>query len=194
MIELFYKIKEFWNEYDFEIVICCLLIFFLIIALYRKLSGQTGSWSNGYFYDRSMFDRNKNNYNDYNKPHFKGDSKGEVECRRVLENIFRRPFNKARPDFLNNPVTGGHFNLELDCYNENLGIAVEYQGVQHSKFVPFFHKNHEAFLNQKYRDDMKRRICKEHNIILIEVPHTVKIENIEQFLKDELKQKLRNNR
>ena len=41
---------------------------------------------------------------------------------------------------------------------------------------------------------MKRRICKEYNIILIEVPHTVKIENIEQFLKDELKQKLRNNR
>jgi hypothetical protein len=191
MIELFYKIKEFWNEYDFEIVICCLLIFFLIMSLYRKLTGQTGSWSNGYFYDRSIF-RNKNN--DYDKPHFKKDSKGEVECRRVLETIFRRPFNKARPDFLNNPVTGGNYNLELDCFNEDLRIAVEYSGIQHQKFVPFFHKNHEAFLNQKYRDELKRRMCKDNGITLIEVPHTVKIENIEQFLKDELKQKLRNNR
>lgn len=191
MIELFYKIKEFWNEYDFEIVICCLLVFFLILALYRKLTGQTGSWSNGYFYNRSIFS-NKNN--DYDKPHFKRDSKGEVECRRVLENIFRRPFNKARPDFLNNPVTGGNYNLELDCYNENLGIAVEYSGKQHYEYIPFFHKNKEAFYNQKYRDDMKRRICKDNGITLIEVPYTVKIENIEQFLKDELKQKLRNNR
>uniref|UniRef100_A0A6C0E0X3 DUF2726 domain-containing protein n=1 Tax=viral metagenome TaxID=1070528 RepID=A0A6C0E0X3_9ZZZZ len=188
MIELFYKIKEFWNEYDFEIVICCLLVFFLILALYRKLTGQTGSWSNGYFYNRSIF---KNN----DKPqHFKRDSKGEVECRRVLEAIFRKPFNKARPDFLNNPVTGGNYNLELDCYNEDLRIAVEYSGKQHYEYVPFFHKNKEAFYNQKYRDDMKRRICKDNGITLIEVPHTVKIENIEQFLKDELKQKLRNNR
>jgi hypothetical protein len=185
MIELFYKIKEFWNEYDFEIVMCTLLVFFLLLALYRKLTGQTGSWSNGYFYDRHIF-RNKNN-NDYDKPHFKRDSKGEVECRRVLEEIFRRPFNKARPDFLNNPVTGGNYNLELDCYNEDLRIAVEYNGVQHSKFVPFFHKNHEAFYNQKYRDELKRRMCKDNGITLIEVPYTVKIEEIEYFIINELR-------
>ena len=67
---------------------------------------------------------------------------------------------------------------------------MEYNGVQHYKYVPYFHKNNEAFLNQKYRDDMKRRMCKDQNIILIEVPYTVKLENIERFIKDELRIKL----
>ena len=42
-------------------------------------------------------------------------------------------------------------------------------------------------MTQKYRDDMKRRMCIENNIILIEVPYTVKNENIENYLKKELK-------
>ena len=110
------------------------------------------------------------------------DSRGEIECRRVLEKIFKRPFNKIRPNFLNNPVTDGNYNLELDCYNDDLKIAVEYSGRQHYEYTPYFHKNKEAFYNQKYRDELKKRMCKDNGIILIEVPYTVKIENIEQFL------------
>jgi hypothetical protein len=156
--------------------------------MHRKYKGEKGSWSTNYFYDSkttSLVDKNDSKMN-----RVRSDSKGEIECRRVLEKIFNKPFNKARPNFLNNPVTGGNFNLELDCYNEDLQIAVEYNGLQHYKYVPYFHKNNEAFLNQKYRDDMKRRICKDENIILIEVPYTVKVENIERFIKDELRIKL----
>ena len=108
-----------------------------------------------------------------------GDSKGEIECRRVLQKIYGRPFNKDRPDFLNNPVTGGIYNLELDCYDKDLKIAVEYSGRQHYEYVPFFHKNKEAFLNQKYRDDMKRRMCVDNGVFLIEIPYTTKIADIE---------------
>ena len=108
-----------------------------------------------------------------------GDSKGEIECRRVLQKIFDRPFNKDRPAFLNNPVTGGIYNLELDCYDVELKIAVEYNGRQHYEYVKFFHKNKEHFLNQKYRDDMKRRMCIENNVLLIEIPYTTKIADIE---------------
>ena len=115
------------------------------------------------------------------------DSKGELECRRVLQKIFRKPFDKARPDFLRNPVTGGNFNLELDCYNPELKLACEYSGQQHYKYLPFFHRNKDAFLNQKYRDELKLRMCKDNGITLIEVPYVVKIENIEGFLKKELR-------
>ena len=96
----------------------------------------------------------------------------------MLENAFDRSFGKARPNFLNNPVTGGNFNLELDCYNPELKLAVEYNGVQHYKYTPHFHKNNEAFLNQKYRDELKRRMCKDNMITLIEVPYTIMVENI----------------
>ena len=116
-------------------------------------------------------------------------SKGEIECRHVLENIFHKPFPSSRPDFLRNPVTGGSFNLELDCYNSEMGIAVEYNGVQHYKYTPYFHRSKEHFLNQKYRDDMKRRMCIDNNILLIEVPYDVKIENIKAYIIDALRKK-----
>ena len=177
---------DFLKDYSFELILGVCIILIILFSIYRRYQGEKGSWSTNYFYDAN-FDKSSN------KNRVRSDSKGEIECRRVLEQIFNKPFNKARPDFLNNPVTGGNFNLELDCYNEELQIALEYNGIQHFKYVPYFHKNNEAFLNQKYRDDMKRRICKEQNIILIEVPYTVKLENIERFIKDELRMKLRVN-
>jgi hypothetical protein len=108
------------------------------------------------------------------------ESKGERKCRDVLEKIFNKPFKKVRPAFLNNDITGEE--LELDAYNEDLKLAVEYQGRQHTQFTPFFHKNHETFRNQQYRDYMKRQKCQENGIILIEVPYTVKIDDIEDYL------------
>jgi hypothetical protein len=174
----FTEIKKIFEEYSFEIVIIACVLFILLYFLYTTIFGIRGTWSDRYYYLQPQQKENRK---------IRGDSKGEVECRRVMENIFKRPFNKSRPDFLNNPVTGGNFNLELDCYNEDLGIAVEYHGIQHTKYTPYFHKNYEAFLNQKYRDDMKRRICKEKGIYLIEVYHDVKIHDIEGFIINKLK-------
>lgn len=107
-------------------------------------------------------------------------SKGEAECRRCLESIFGVPFPKARPAFLRNPVTG--HCLEIDCYNPALKLGVEYNGQQHYSYSPFFHRNSEASTNQKYRDELKRRLCSENGVSLIEVPYTVKIEHIEPYL------------
>jgi hypothetical protein len=181
---MFDKLKELWENKGWEILIAFCISFIIIYGLYRIITRKKGSWSNTYS-TYNVKDIN-NISSSTNKKVPPKESKGEIECKRVLEKIFNKPFNKSRPDFLNNPVTGGNHNLELDCYNKELRLAVEYNGKQHYEYTPYFHRNKEHFLNQKYRDDMKRRMCRDHNIVLIEVPYTVKIENIENFLLTEL--------
>jgi hypothetical protein len=107
----------------------------------------------------------------------KGESKGETLCRDIAQRLFNKPFTKVRPDFLKNNVTGS--NLELDIYNEELKIAIEYNGQQHYKYVPFFHKNYEHFLNQKYRDEIKRMLCRQNGIHLIEISYELPPTDIE---------------
>jgi hypothetical protein len=163
----------------FNVILGFCVVFILLFGLYNVLSGKRGSWSSCYTYvpPRSLLSSDMN----FDKKQPK-ESKGEKECRYVLESVFNRTFNKYRPNFLNNPVTGGEHNLELDCYNPELKLAVEYNGIQHEKFIPYFHKNKEAFLNQKYRDLLKKKLCEENGIVLITVPHTVKNENIRNYL------------
>ena len=177
---MFESIKKRWNCNGFEILLVICLVFICIYALTRI--GKNGTWSTTYSYSpREVF----RSYHQQRGP--PKESRGEKECRRVLQKIFNKPFNKCRPNFLNNPVTGGRFNLELDCYEESLQLACEYNGEQHYKYIPYFHKNKEAFLNQKYRDDMKRRLCRENKTNLIEVPNTVVFDDIESFIRQILK-------
>lgn len=113
------------------------------------------------------------------------ESKGEVECKEVVERLFKKKFIKVRPDYLRNEETG--HNLELDVFNEELGLAIEYSGQQHYKYIPYFHKSYDAFVKQKKRDEVKARKCKENGIKLIVVPYTVKVEDIEDYLLLELR-------
>lgn len=179
---------KFISSHTFEVLVGICILFIIICGVYHLLSGKKGTYSSQFYYPFPDIT------NDLKKPIIKqrssgrgggGDSKGEIECRRVLQKIFRKPFNKIRPGFLSNTVTGGH-NLEIDCYDDGLKLGVEYSGVQHYKYTPFFHKNNEAFINQKYRDEMKRRQCLDNGVTLIEVPYTVKINEIESYLTKEL--------
>ncbi len=110
------------------------------------------------------------------------ESKLERETRSILEELFGVPFKKRRPDFLENPVTG--CNLELDCYNKDLKLGVEVNGRQHYQFIPFFHKTHEKFRLQQYKDELKKRMCKDNGVEIISVPYNVK--NTRKFLIDEI--------
>jgi len=177
------KIKEYWTKDPFISLCILCIIAIIVIGVYKMLfSSNKGTWSS-YF----LIPNTNNSEYTLKQPQKQGrDSKGEIECRKVLEDLFGTPFEKARPDFLNNPVTGGSQNLELDCYSPLLKLAVEYNGIQHYNFTPYFHKNKEAFHNQKYRDELKRRMCIDNMITLIEVPYTVKIENIKSYIIKEL--------
>lgn len=176
MLRFINLFQDWWNINGYELLLSLTILFIICYAVYRI--GKEGSYNSVVYIPTDLSVEKKR------RP--PQESKGEVECRRVLEKIFGRPFIKARPNFLNNPVTGGNFNLELDCYNEEMRLAVEYSGVQHYKYVPYFHKNKEAFLNQKYRDQMKRDLCAKHGVLLIEVSHEVKTEDIESYLRERL--------
>jgi hypothetical protein len=169
-----------WKDYKYEIMVSGCLLFFIIIGLYRKITGKKGSWSR--YHDLSVL-----NVASVDKGEKPKDSKGETITRNALETYFNKPFNKDRPDFLRNPVTGGVHNLEIDCFNSELRLGVEYNGVQHYKYTPFFHRNKDAFQNQKYRDDMKRRMCIDNGITLIEIPYTIKPNDIGSYLINQLK-------
>ncbi len=179
-----YNTFLYFIKYRYEILFTLCIVSMLLIGLYQKIVGKKGSWSHSYFYSPFL---QKDREDSLQKRPRIFDSKGELECRRVLQKLFRKQFQKIRPDFLSNSVTGGKHNLEIDCYDEELRLGVEYQGQQHYKYTPFFHRNHESFLNQKYRDELKRMLLKQNNINLIEVPYTVKIENIENYLVNELR-------
>jgi hypothetical protein len=110
----------------------------------------------------------------------------EQECRQFLETTFGQPFPTVRPDFLKRPITKR--NLELDCYNEDLRLALEYQGPQHRVYLPLHHKFDERnFHDQLEKDAWKAQRCRDLGIDLIVVPDTVPRAELTQFLTNELR-------
>lgn len=112
-------------------------------------------------------------------------SKGEKACRDHLQKLFNSYFCTVRPDFLKNPDTGKR-NFELDCYNPDLKVALEYQGEQHYRYVKKFDNGNFDLEKRKKYDMFKVTKCKEIGIILIVVPYHVKIKDIPSFINDEL--------
>lgn len=185
------KIRNFWEKYSIVIVTVISIMIILIASLFRI--GKKGKYTKLGYFDpflknpRLLEKGNINREYSSNQRSFKPtESRSEIKCREILERYFKKPFRKARPNFLRNHITGRH-NLELDCYNPELRLALEYNGAQHYKYIPFFHPTKDAFYNQKYRDDMKHRLCKENGIRLIEIPYTVNYNELENYIVSILK-------
>lgn len=88
-------------------------------------------------------------------------SRGEALLKDILDFIF---LNEPYLDNVKPPWLKG---LELDRYYPNLKIAFEYQGFQHSYFVPNFHRNLTDLKVQKKRDKEKRKTCRQQQVILV---------------------------
>jgi hypothetical protein len=95
------------------------------------------------------------------------DSKGEILCGQILEEFFGLPFTKQK--IFKNPLTGRF--LELDRYNNELRLAVEYNG-----------KHHYHDIEQQRRDVIKRMECDKRNIYLIPVPYRIPLREIRQHI------------
>lgn len=115
-------------------------------------------------------------------------SRGETACRLALEQIYGVPFKSVRPNFLKNPETGA--NLELDCYNESLKLAVEYNGEQHYHFPNVFHRTMEEFIQTVRRDELKRKLCDQAGVYLIPVSYEIPLELIPDYIRYHLPENL----
>lgn len=116
-------------------------------------------------------------------------SRGERICCQTMERIYGIPFATVRPAWLINPETGAR--LELDCYNDELKIAVEYNGEQHYKWPNFLNQTYEQFINQVRRDSFKMDICDRNNVYLIVVPYNVPHDMIPAFIMSHLPETIR---
>jgi hypothetical protein len=107
----------------------------------------------------------------------------ETECIKIIEEITGKEFKKQRPEFME--------KLELDGYNEDLKLALEYNGQQHYNLSSLFHKKDDKMLEaQKERDSRKIKLCKENGIFLIIVPYWERM-NKKNFIKEEYEKYLK---
>ena len=99
----------------------------------------------------------------------KSKSKIQFKAKQFLEKYW-----KHHVVFEEFPVAGTL--LTIDFYNATKKIAVEVQGGQHRRYVPFFHNNYKNnYIDQLRRDKDKREFCEINDIALIEVYDTDKI-------------------
>ena len=78
--------------------------------------------------------------------------------------------------------------MELDGYCESLKLAFEHHGEQHYKAVSFFTKREEEFKKRRSHDEVKKRLCALHGIVLIEVPEIPRLlplEHVRDYIKKE---------
>lgn len=104
-------------------------------------------------------------------------SKGEKEVIKYLKGN-KIKFKQQVPLKIDNK------QLFLDFQLHN-GIIIEYNGRQHYRYTPYFHKSKQDFVKQQNRDKKLRKYCEDNNIKLIEIPYY--INNINTYLKRKLK-------
>lgn len=137
-------------------------------------------------------------------------SKGEKMTRLVLESLFNVSFITERPDFLNyvgtnkakglKKITNTNKkkinkanNLEIDLYNADLKIGIEYQGDQHCRYITYFHKTKDGFIRSMDKDHFKRKKCYQNGIYLIEIHDFIKEEDLGRYVLDSLPSRLVDN-
>ena len=91
----------------------------------------------------------------------------ELQFKAALEAHTGLKFEKQRPAWLLNPRTG--HRMELDMVNEELRIAVEYDGRHHREYPNAFQATKREHEQQIYRDSLKADLCLKHGYKLIRV-------------------------
>lgn len=106
--------------------------------------------------------------------------KTEQICREILEDIYGKPFPKCRPPFLKSGETGRC--LEIDCYNEELKIGLEYNGIQHYSWPNYTGQTRKEFEEQLRRDKYKVDQCDLYGCYLVSVPYNVPSSKLREYI------------
>ena len=94
--------------------------------------------------------------------------KNESEMYKVLSNLLPRTqyctsgYYSWLPSPKNQP-------MQLDWYSYELGIAFEYNGIQHYSYTKYFHKTKQEFLYLLECDKLKKELCDQEGITLISI-------------------------
>jgi len=97
-------------------------------------------------------------------------SKFENMVRKEVEIITGYKFPTLLPDWLKS-VRGKV--MEFDGYNEELHLAFEVQGPQHTLFDKKYHKNYETYFKTLQNDKEKRALCEQYGVGLIIIDYKV---------------------
>jgi hypothetical protein len=110
---------------------------------------------------------------------------GERICREFFEQIYENIFPRSYPRWLVNKRGN---QMELDGYCQSLALAFEHHGEQHYSTRGKFIKSEKGLRERQEDDKVKRELCKQHKIVLIEIPeipNRLPIEEVKAFIKKE---------
>lgn len=89
-------------------------------------------------------------------------SKGHYVTYKILQHLY--PYYRIAQE---EPIG----NLRIDLYIPDMGLAIEYHGIQHSKFNAFFHETKMDFAKGQDNDIAKSEMLESQEIALIPIYH-----------------------
>ena len=136
------------------------------LSLYEELDGMKTNWR----LERTRI-RTRLTAEGVIKPKWKH----ELALFHAVRELYPETLYQYRPEWLG--------RQSLDLYIPSLRTAIEYQGIQHYLPVEFF-GGEEALASRQELDQMKRQLCTENDVRLIEWPYSLAPtgENIHQCL------------
>lgn len=108
-------------------------------------------------------------------------TKSEEGVIKQLELITGKKFPTVYPKWL---VWKGK-TLELDGYNEEMAIALEFSGPLHTKWYPE-REPYTKYFERIVRDVVKKRLCKKHGVSLIVVDMSLPAIHWKEYLRSRL--------
>jgi hypothetical protein len=115
-------------------------------------------------------------------------NKGKISeeiVRTTFEQIFGIPFIKERPNWLRN--SRGR-QMELDGANLSLGVAFEYQGIQHFKLGTQYITTEEALSQRRLDDELKIDLCNRHGVSLVVLTYEMERTGFSKEIEKQLNQ------